>query len=57
MVPAVVVSGDAVDDAYQALLSLGLNPVEARARLDRVLTDGRKFSTAQEILAEIYKRP
>ena len=54
---AVVVSGDAVEDAYQALLSLGLNPVEARNRLDRVLTDGRTFGSAQEILAEIYKRP
>ena len=55
--PAVVVSGSAVEDAYQALLSLGLNPVEARNRLDRVLTGGRTFGSAQEILAEIYKRP
>jgi Holliday junction DNA helicase RuvA len=55
--PAVVVSGSAVEDAYQALLSLGLNPAEARNRLDRVLTGGRTFSSAQEILAEIYKRP
>jgi len=55
--PAVVVSGSAVEDAYQALLSLGLNPAEARNRLDSVLTGGRTFNTAQEILAEIYKRP
>lgn len=55
--PAVVVSGSAVEDAYQALLSLGLNPVEARNKLDRALTDGRTFGSAQEILAEIYKRP
>ncbi len=54
---AVVVSGNAVEDAYQALLSLGLSPVEARNRLDRVLTPGRTFNSVQEILTEIYKHP
>jgi Holliday junction DNA helicase RuvA len=54
---AVVVSGDAVEDAYQALLSLGLSPVEARNRLDRVLTPGRTFNSVQEVLTEIYKHP
>src|SRR5262245_59676438 len=54
---AVVVSGNAVEDAYQALLSLGLSPVEARNRLDRVLTPGRTFNSVQEVLTEIYKHP
>jgi hypothetical protein len=42
--------------AYQALLSVGHTPMEARDRLDRVLTGGRKFSTAEDILLEIYKQ-
>src|SRR5437870_2845536 len=35
--PATVVDGNLLEDAYQALLSVGHNPVEARDRLDRAL--------------------
>ncbi len=54
--PAAVVSGNVVEEAYQALLAVGHSPVEARVRLDRVLTDGRTFETVEEILMEIYKQ-
>jgi Holliday junction DNA helicase RuvA len=55
--PAAVVSGGVVEDAYQALMALGHSPLEARNRLDRVLTGGRTFNSVEEILKEIYSKP
>jgi Holliday junction DNA helicase RuvA len=54
--PATVIDGNLIEDAYQALLSVGHGPQEARNRLDRVLTGGRKFASAEEILLEVYKQ-
>ena len=54
--PAAVVSGSVIEDAYQALMAVGHSPVEARNRLDRVLTGGRTFESVEEILTEIYKQ-
>ena len=53
--PSAIVAGNVIEDAYQALMTLGHSPVEARARLDRVLTGGRTFNSVEEILNEIYK--
>lgn len=56
-VPAApVVDGNLVEDAYQALLSVGHNPLEARNRLDKALAGGRSFKSVEEILLEIYKQ-
>src|SRR5438094_29850 len=51
-----VVDGNLLEDAYQALLSVGHNPVEARNRLDKALAGGRSFKTVEDILLEIYKQ-
>jgi Holliday junction DNA helicase RuvA len=51
----VVVDGNVMEDAYQALLSVGHNPAEARARLDGALASGKKFASVEEVLLEIYK--
>lgn len=48
--------GELLEDAYQALVSVGHSPAEARNRLDKVLTTGRTFKTVEEILLEIYTR-
>lgn len=53
---ATVVDGNLLEDAYQALLSVGHSPLEARNRLDKVLAAGRSFKTVEEILLEIYKQ-
>jgi holliday junction DNA helicase RuvA len=53
--PATVVDGNLIEDAYQALLSVGHGPLEARNRLDKVLTAGRTFKSVEEILLEVYK--
>ena len=45
-----------IEDAYQALLSVGHQPQEARNRLDKALATGRSFSSVEDILLEIYKQ-
>lgn len=43
-----------VEDVYQALLALGHSPLEARTRLDILLTSGKPFRSVQEALTLIY---
>lgn len=50
----VVIDGNVLEDAYQALMSVGHNPMEARHRLDQVLTTGRSFRSVEEVLMAIY---
>ncbi len=54
--PAGAVAGNVLEDAYQALLSVGHSPIEARERLDRALTGGKSFNSVEEILFTIYKQ-
>ena len=54
--PQAAVNGNVLEDAYQALLALGLSPIEARGRLDRALTGGKNPKTVEEILQAIYHR-
>jgi len=53
--PSVVVDGNVMEDAYQALMSVGHSPQEARNRLDKVLASGKAFKSVEEVLLEIYK--
>jgi Holliday junction DNA helicase RuvA len=53
--PAVTVDGNVIEDAYQALMSVGHNPVEARNRLDGALATGKTFKSVEDLLLEIYK--
>lgn len=50
------VDGDVLEDAYQALMSVGHSPVEARHRLDQVLATGKTFKAVEDVLMEIYKQ-
>lgn len=52
---AAALDGQLLEDAYQALLSVGHSPVEARNRLDKVLVGGKTFKTVEEILVAIYQ--
>lgn len=51
---ASVVDGQVIEDVYQALMGLGHNPVEARARVDDLLTSGKPFRTVSDALTIIY---
>ena len=54
--PAQVVDGNVMEDAYQALMSVGHSPQEARHRLDQVLSTGKTFKSVEDVLFEIYKQ-
>src|SRR6185369_16426788 len=51
------VEANVLEDAYQALLSVGHSPLEARDRLDKVLAGGKTFKSVEEILLAIYQQP
>ena len=53
---AVVVEGQVIEDVYQALLVLGLNPLEARNKLDYLLQSGGNFQTVPEAIHLIFNR-
>jgi Holliday junction DNA helicase RuvA len=44
------------EDAYSALLSLGLSPVDARNRLDGVVASGKPFKTVEDVLNVIFRK-
>jgi holliday junction DNA helicase RuvA len=46
--------GRLIEDVYEALMGLGLNPLEARAKLDALLTCGKPFRSMQEAITIIY---
>ena len=48
------VDGQVLEDAYQALMSVGHSPQEARDRLDKALAGGKKYKSVEEILMAIY---
>jgi|ERR1051326_1925729 Holliday junction DNA helicase RuvA len=50
------IDGNVLEDAYQALLSVGHSPMEARNRLDKVLATSRSFKSVEDVLLEIYKQ-
>jgi Holliday junction DNA helicase RuvA len=54
--PATVVDGAVLEDVYQALMSVGHSPIEARAKLDQLLTGGKTFRTVEQALSLIYGR-
>ena len=45
-----------LEDAYQALLSVGHSPHDARDRLDKALAGGKKYKSVEEILLAIYQQ-
>jgi Holliday junction DNA helicase RuvA len=44
-----------IGDAYEALLSLGHSAGDARAKIEQVTADGRKFKSVEDLLEEIYR--
>lgn len=51
---AAMPDGQVIEDVYQALMSLGHNPLEARSRLDDLLSSGKPFKSLQDALTLIY---
>jgi holliday junction DNA helicase RuvA len=54
--PASTAKSQVMEDIYQALMSIGLTPLEARTKLDGLLKSGHKFATVEEGLTFIYSK-
>jgi Holliday junction DNA helicase RuvA len=48
--------GRLIEDVYQALMGVGHNPIEARAKLDGLLSAGKPFRSVEEALLLVYSR-
>ena len=44
-----------VDDAYAALLVMGMSPIEARGKIDGLLSSRQHFSTVDEAIALMFR--
>lgn len=49
-------TGQVIDEVYQALMALGLSPMEARDRLDKLLQSREPFAGVPEAIALIFGR-
>jgi Holliday junction DNA helicase RuvA len=54
--PAGSIDGNVLEDAYQALVSVGHSSQEARDRLDKALAGGKSFKTVEDVLMAIYQQ-
>ena len=54
--PPSAAAGAVIEDTYRALLSVGHNPADARARLDAALVGGKVYKTVEELLTAIYSK-
>ena len=52
---AAPVEATVLEDAYLALMSLGMSSLDARNRLDALLTAGQSFKSVQEVLNLVFK--
>jgi len=50
------IDGDVLEDTYQALLSVGHSPQEARERLDKALAGGKSYKSVEDVLVAIYQQ-
>jgi len=50
------IDGNVLEDAYQALLSVGHSPQESRDRLDKALKVSKDFKSVEEVLMAIYQQ-
>jgi Holliday junction DNA helicase RuvA len=54
--PADAAQGDVLADAYNALLSVGHTPSDARDMLDKAIASRKSFASVEDILMMIYQR-
>jgi Holliday junction DNA helicase RuvA len=48
--------GRLIEEVYQALMKVGHTPIEARSKLDALLTAGRPFASVEDALMMVYSR-
>ena len=47
---------DVFSEAYEALLSLGYSSTEARAKVESIAAEGKKFKSIEEFLTTLYQQ-
>jgi len=52
--PTGLPSGQVIEDVYLALMALGLTPIEAREKLDKLLQSGKRFADVSEAMALLF---
>jgi Holliday junction DNA helicase RuvA len=50
------ITSDLMSEAYEALISVGHSPQDARDRIETIMESGKKLKSVEDILAEIYQR-
>lgn len=50
------IASDLMSEAYEALISVGHSPQDARDRIETIMESGKKLKSVEDILAEIYQR-
>lgn len=48
--------GKMFDELYQALLAVGMSPLDARTQIDNLIGSGKKFETVQEGIELVFSR-
>jgi holliday junction DNA helicase RuvA len=48
-------ASNVVDDAYEALMAMGMSPLEARAKVDSLLSSRQQFTTVDEAIALMFR--
>ncbi len=51
------ISGPVLTEVLDALMTLGMSPVDARSRLDKYLASGEPVTTVEEILPKLFQKP
>lgn len=54
--PEQVGQQSAVQEAYEALISLGHSAIDARHKIDALLASGKKFKSVEDLLTELYQK-
>lgn len=44
------------EDAYAALMSVGLTPTEARVKIDQIIMSGKECNSVEEVISLVFKR-
>ncbi len=55
-VPTANVNAALFEDAYAALMSVGLTPMEARSKIDQIIMSGKQCNTVEDVISLVFKR-
>lgn len=54
--PAANINSVLFEDAYAALMSVGLTPTEARTKIDLIIMSGKECKTVEDVISLVFKK-